>query len=81
MEQVFRLRFELWTDKREPNHVALEAAVAFAGQRLLGHQQITDAYLLGLAIGRGGRLATLDTRMAALTDPKSAHHAALAIVD
>ena len=29
-------------------------------QRLLGHQQVTDAYLLGLALHRGGRLVTLD---------------------
>jgi len=28
--------------------------------RLRGHQQITDAYLLGLAIHHKGRLATLD---------------------
>jgi toxin-antitoxin system PIN domain toxin len=28
--------------------------------RLQGHRQITDAYLLGLAIHHGGKLATLD---------------------
>ena len=28
--------------------------------RLQGHRQITDAYLLGLAIHRGGKLVTLD---------------------
>lgn len=29
-------------------------------ERLLGHRQVTDAHLLGLAIRRGGRLATFD---------------------
>ena len=35
-------------------------AVAFCGKRLIGHQQVTDAYLLGLAIHKKGKLATLD---------------------
>ena len=34
--------------------------------RLRGHQQITDAYLLGLAIHHRGRLATLDKGIEAL---------------
>jgi uncharacterized protein len=44
---------------------ATEALAPF-GRRLLGHQQITDAYLLGLAIHKKGRLATLDASLAAL---------------
>ncbi len=55
-------------------------ATAFAGVRLVGHQQVTDAYLLGLALRRGGVLATLDERIAALTEPKSAERKALEIV-
>jgi toxin-antitoxin system PIN domain toxin len=55
-------------------------AVAFAGVRLLGHQQVTDAYLLGLAVHRGGILATLDRRLAALTEPGAAERRALEIV-
>ncbi len=43
-------------------------AVGFAEGRLAGHQQITDAYLLGLAIRRKGILATLDRRIEALVD-------------
>src|SRR5580658_7377033 len=50
----------------------LAQAVAFAETRLMGHQQIIDAYLLGLAIHRGGVLATLDKRIDALTDGRSA---------
>ena len=41
---------------------------------------MTDAYLLGLAIKRGGMLATLDERIAALTQPKSAERKVLEIV-
>lgn len=55
-------------------------AVAFAGVRLMGHQQVADAYLLGLAIRRGGVLATLDQRIATLVEPKSAERKALETV-
>ncbi len=54
-----------------PAELSFAEAVAYAGVRLLGHQQTTDAYLLGLAIRRGGVLATLDQRIAALIEPKS----------
>ena len=30
-------------------------------ERVFGHQQITDAYLLGLAVKEGGVLVTMDT--------------------
>jgi uncharacterized protein len=43
-----------------PDDLLLSDALAIVGKRLLGHQQITDAYLLGLAIHKKGRLATLD---------------------
>ena len=52
-----------WTDE-----LPVQQAVAFAGLRLVGHQQVTDAYLLGLALERGGVLATLDRGVAALCD-------------
>ncbi|MGH9487663.1 MAG: TA system VapC family ribonuclease toxin [Terriglobales bacterium] len=48
-----------------------DAALPFAG-RLHGHRQITDAYLLGLAIHRGGVLVTLDRSVAALLPRGSA---------
>ena len=63
-----------------PDALPLSEAVAFAGVRLMGHQQVTDAYLLGLAIGRGGVLATLDQRIAALTELKSAERKSLETV-
>jgi hypothetical protein len=55
-------------------------AVEFAGMRLVGHQQVTDAYLLGLAIHRGGMLATLDRGIEALSGPKGVERKAIEIV-
>lgn len=56
-------------------------ATAFAGERLVGHQQATDAYLQGLAVRHGGALATLDQRIAALAVPGSPERMALVIVN
>lgn len=64
-----------WSDE-----LPVAEAVAFTGVRLLGHQQVTDAYLLGLAIRRGGVLATLDQRIATLTETKSDERKALETV-
>ena len=63
-----------------PDELPFAEAIAFASARLVGHQQVTDAYLLGLALRRGGMLATLDERIAALTEPRSAERKALEIV-
>jgi uncharacterized protein len=63
-----------------PDELPFSETVAFAGVRLMGHQQVTDAYLLGLAIRRGGILATLDERVAALTEARSVERKALELV-
>jgi len=55
-------------------------AAAFSGPRLVGHQQVTDAYLLGLALHHGGLLATLDQRIATLADPNGKEQKALEII-
>ena len=47
---------------------------------LVGHRQITDAYLLGLAIQHGGRLVTLDRGVSTLLSARSPHRAALHIL-
>jgi len=47
---------------------------------LVGHRQITDAYLLGLAIQHGGRLVTLDRGVSTLLSTRSPHRAALHIL-
>lgn len=39
--------------------------------RLAGHQQVTDAYLLGLAIYKRGRLATMDQGVVSLLPQKT----------
>jgi toxin-antitoxin system PIN domain toxin len=39
--------------------------------RLAGHQQVTDAYLLGLAIHKKGKLATMDQAVLALLPEKN----------
>ena len=50
-----------WTDD-----IGFEAATAYCGRRLVGHQQVTEAYLLGLAIHKKGKLATLDHSLKSL---------------
>ena len=55
-----------WKDE-----IPFTRAVAPFGARLSGHQQVTDAYLLGLAIHKRGVLATFDAAIGALLDPKS----------
>jgi uncharacterized protein len=43
-------------------------------QRVHGHQQITDAYLLGLAIKEGGVLVTLDKAVRYMAGERYAKH-------
>jgi hypothetical protein len=60
--------------------MAVNEAVAVAGPRLVGHQQVTDAYLLALAVRRGGVLATLDQGVVALTAPRSPERRVVEVV-
>jgi len=53
-------RHRFWAD--ELSYTAL----TWDGLGLLGHRQVTDAYLAALARERGGRLATFDRGLAAL---------------
>jgi toxin-antitoxin system PIN domain toxin len=54
-------RHEFWKDD-----LSMEEAVRSLQSRMLGHQQVTDAYLLGLALHKKGTLATLDRSILAL---------------
>jgi len=54
--------------------VSLMEAVLPVRDRLVGHQQVTDAYLLGLAIRKNGRLVTLDNGVSSLLPPSAALH-------
>lgn len=49
-----------------PDSLSFNEALRKAGRLMAGHQQVTDAYLVGLALSRGGILATLDRGAAVL---------------
>ena len=49
-------------------------------ERIIGHQQLTDALLLDLAIRRGGRFATFDKGVARLLPPDSPNRDAIEIL-
>jgi uncharacterized protein len=46
-----------------PDDVSLRDRERLNGDALHGHQQVADAYLLGLAVKNRGRLVTLDRRV------------------
>ena len=49
-----------------PDSIEYPEAVRHIGATMTGHRQVTDAYLLGLAIRNNGRLATLDQGLLSL---------------
>jgi toxin-antitoxin system PIN domain toxin len=49
-----------------PDDIGLMDAIALVQAKIVGHQQVTDAYLLGLAIYKKGKLATLDHKLPTL---------------
>lgn len=57
--------------------IGLAEALTHVGRQPLGHQQITDAYLLGLAVQKKGRLATLDAGLPSLISGDSKARIAL----
>lgn len=71
---------------QEPDHVFWPMTVSIAQllpeirERIAGHQQLTDALLLDLAIRNGGRLVTLDQRVTHLLPANSPHRAALEVI-
>jgi uncharacterized protein len=58
-------RYRYWEIGR--NWVELTAPFA---SRILGHQQVTDAYLLGLAVHQGGELVTFDGGLKYMAGPE-----------
>ena len=68
---------------RRPDHrfwttdIALAEAVQSLQERLFSHRQVTDAYLLGLAIKHNGRLVTLDRGIEVLAGKEFAQHVLL----
>ena len=63
LHEITRLpEHEFW-----PDTLSLDDALRKVGRLMAGHQQVTDAYLTGLALARAGILATLDRGAAALS--------------
>jgi hypothetical protein len=76
LRQVVKLKgHDFWKDRIS----ILDDAVP--ADYLVGHRQITDAYLLGLAIHHSGRLVTLDGGLSTLLPQRSPHAKALYIVE
>lgn len=60
-DAIDRSTHEFW-----PDDLSLAEAAAYLRPDLSGHKQVTDAYLLGLAIHRRAKLATFDKPLASL---------------
>jgi len=60
-ENIETAHHEFW-----PDDIPLVKAISPLIPRIHGHRQITDAYLLGMAMHRKGKLATFDRSIAAL---------------
>jgi uncharacterized protein len=56
------------------------SAIATSRNFYLGHKQITDAYLLALAMNNGGTLVTFDQRMQQLALPGTPEYGALVVI-
>ena len=57
-EAVDSPEHEFW-----PDDLSLFSPEIFNWSCVLGHRQVTDVYLLALAVHRGGRMVTLDRRI------------------
>ena len=68
---------EFWPDAEDLTAEDLHVPV----DQLVGHRQVTDAYLLGLAIRNGGKLVTLDRRIRTLLHPASPHQEAVEVIE
>lgn len=64
-----------WEDE-----ISLLAAIEPFAERVAGHRQVSDAYLLGLAIHKKGKLATLDKGVLALLPAGSAHRDSVVLI-
>lgn len=66
---------QFWADA-----ISFADAVEPLRPKLLGHKQVTDAYLLGLVLHRQAKLATLDKAILSLLPDKSPARAAIALI-
>jgi uncharacterized protein len=63
-----------------PDDIGFVRAVSVCRAGLAGHQQVTDAYLLGLALHRKGKFATLDRSVLALLPATAPERSFVAII-
>jgi len=63
-----------------PDEITFTQAIEPFSDRLAGHQQVTDAYLLGLTMHRKGKLATMDQAVAALLASQSQKDSFLTLI-
>lgn len=63
-DSAANVRHKFW-----PCDISVLDSDVVASEALLGHRQITDAYLLALAVHHGGRLVTLDRSVPLATVP------------
>lgn len=68
-ENLSRPSHQFW-----PDDLSAAEALGSLEEHLIGHQQITDAYLLGLAAKHKGRLVTFDKAIAALAEAAGLRH-------
>jgi hypothetical protein len=68
------------TQKFCADDVGLIASLEPFAQKLVGHQQVTDAYLLGLAIHKQGKLVTMDRGVRMLLPEKSPERDFVALI-
>jgi len=68
-------KHQFWADD-----LTVDEAIGRFADRVIGHQQITDAYLLGLALHKKGKLATLDRSVLALIPSDHAGREAIELI-
>jgi uncharacterized protein len=68
-------KHQFWADD-----LTLDEALSRFTDKITGHQQVTDAYLLGLAIRKKGRFATLDRSVLALLPAGAPGHDAVELI-
>jgi uncharacterized protein len=63
-----------------PAQISYSDAVEPFGDNVYGYRQVTGAYLLGLAIHHGGKLATLDRGIRSFLATRSPHSSAIELI-
>lgn len=63
-----------------PDDVNVVDTTSFSFTHLVGHRQVTDAYLLSLVMAHGGKLGTLDSAIGSLLPDESSRKKHLEII-